>query len=85
MMVPETNVLKGMDAESLWTLLDQLTNYRRMYGRGRSEEAAYVRHYCKAERRRIKEVLKRLCLPPSRPDAAMEGHAQWQGNLSWGG
>jgi len=65
----------------LYEFLDDLTEYRRQYGRGRTEDAAYAREYCKSERARVKSELRRRGLPLTRPGDTRTygpGQAQWQ-------
>ena len=78
-MIPED--LNELTSEDLYQTLDDLTEYRRSDGRGRSMEAAYVREYCKAERKRVKAELKRRSLPgTSSGDTRVygPGQANWQ-------
>lgn len=67
--------------EQLYALLDDLTEYRRSDGRGRTPEAAYVREYCASERVRVKRELARRGLPATRPGDTRvygPGVAAWQ-------
>jgi hypothetical protein len=68
--VPTDNELARLDGSALYQLLDDLELYRRMNGRGRSEQAAHVRIYCKSSRQRIEAALRAQKLPirpPERP------------------
>jgi len=65
----------------LYEFLDELTEYRRQYGRGRTEDAAYAREYCRAERARVKAELKHRGLPSTRSTDTRvygPGQARWQ-------
>ena len=78
-MIPED--LTTLTAEQLHDCLDDLTEYRQAYGRGRSPEAYYVKDYCKAERSRVKAELKRRGLRLTRPGDTRTygpGQAAWQ-------
>ena len=77
--VPEN--LTEETPEALYTLLDDLTTYRKAYGRGRDEAAYQVKDYCKSERSRVKAELKRRELPGTRPGDTRvygPGTAHWQ-------
>lgn len=78
-IVPED--LTTATPDELYSALDDLTNYRKRAGRGRSPEAYQVKDYCKAERARVKAELRRRGLPSTRPDDPRvygPGTACWQ-------
>ena len=69
--------------QELYAELDRLGLYRQKYGRGRTEDAAQARFYCKAMRRKVQAELRRRGLPGTRPGdprAYGPGQAKWQGN-----
>ena len=73
--------IEEMTAEQLYRRLDWLAEHRRQHGRGNNEGAAYVRDYCKKERKRIKDELGRRDLPATRPGDQRiygPGAAVWQ-------
>jgi len=73
--------LTKYDAGELYALLDNLSEYKRAHGRGRSQEAAHARAYCTAERKRVKAELKRRGLKGTRADDARvygSGKQAWQ-------
>ncbi len=78
-MIPDD--LTAVEAEALYALLDDLTSYRQTDGRGRSEEATYVRDYCETERERVKVEIRRRGLPGTRANDTRiygPGQAAWQ-------
>jgi len=71
--VPADNELETMTGPQLWGLLKDLKEYNRQAGRGRSQEAAHVRSYCKAERRRVHRALRAQSLPIHPPEEPWAG------------
>lgn len=68
-------------ADALYNRLDWLAEHRRQFGRGRNEGAAYVRDFCKTQRKEAKAELKRLGFPATRPGDERTygpGNANWQ-------
>lgn len=83
-MIPDD--LTAVEAEALYTLLDDLAEYRRTDGRGRSEESTYVRGYCDEERARVKVEIRRRGLPGTKPGDTRvygPGQAAWQRAGTW--
>lgn len=78
--VPDDAGLREMAAERLYRLLDDLGEYRRQDGRGRSEAAMYVRDYCARERRRVQRELRWRELPATRPG---DGRVYGPGVMRW--
>ena len=74
--------LAVLTPKELYERLDALDAHRRTYGRGRTEGAAYVRNFCKAERKRIRDELRARDKPTTRPgDTRVYGPSQfckWQ-------
>lgn len=73
--------LEEMTIEQLYKYLDWLTKHRREHGKGNNEGAAHVRDYCKKERKRVKDELRRRDLPSTRPGDKRvygPGAAAWQ-------
>ena len=78
-MLPDD--LAQTTTEQLYQWKDDLAEYRRTDGRGRSESAAYVRQYRKDERARLNTELRRRGLPLTAPDDTRTygpGTAPWQ-------
>lgn len=77
--IPEN--LTQSTADELYTMLDELAEYRRTDGRGRDEYTAYVRDFCKTCRAEIKAEIKRRGLPGTKPGDTRvygPGMAAWQ-------
>lgn len=60
--------IEEMTPAQLYRRLDWLVEHRRQHERERTAEAAYVRYFCKEERKRVKRELKCRGLPATRPD-----------------
>lgn len=71
--VPVQDELKTMTGPELWSLLEALKEYNRRAGRGRSQEAAHVRAYCKAEQHRVHQALRAQSLPIRPPEKPWSG------------
>ena len=67
LILPEA--LTALTPAELYASLDDLRAHRRVYGRGRTPEAAHIRAYCSSEAARLHREIRRRGLPAQRPDA----------------